>query len=99
MLTCLPIPARKPCLWAFDSAAIQWNGNVVMCPIDCDGKYVAGNIQLQSLKEIWGGSLRWIRGNSIVRNGFRELPQICRECPDWEVKKGPYLLSDREHPA
>ncbi len=77
---------RKPCLWAFDSAAIQWNGNVVMCPIDCDGKYVAGNIQLQSLKEIWGGSLRWIR-ELHRQERFRELPQICRECPDWEVKK------------
>jgi len=52
---------RVPCLWSLDTAAIQWNGNVVMCAIDCDGKYVAGNIQMQALKEIWNGPLRWMR--------------------------------------
>lgn len=73
-----------------DSAAIQFNGNVVMCPVDCDGKYVAGNIQIQPLKEIWGGALRWMR-ELHLQERFSELPEVCRSCPDWEVKKAhPY---------
>ena len=28
-----------------------------MCAIDCEGKYVAGNLSQQSLKEIWNGPL------------------------------------------
>jgi radical SAM protein with 4Fe4S-binding SPASM domain len=84
---------RKPCLWAFDSAAITWNGNVVMCPIDCDGKYVAGNVTMQSLKEIWNGPLKWTRELHRQRR-FGELPQVCRECPDWEVKKAHAYFPD-----
>jgi radical SAM protein with 4Fe4S-binding SPASM domain len=77
---------RTPCLWAMDAAAIQWNGNVVMCPIDCDGKYVAGNIEMQTLKEIWNGPLKWNREQHL-RQRYSELPEVCRLCPDWQVKK------------
>jgi len=84
---------RAPCLWAMDAAAIQWNGNVVMCPIDCDGKYVAGNIEMQSLKEIWNGPLKWIR-ELHLRERFSELPEVCRQCPDWEVKKAHAYFPD-----
>ena len=85
---------RTACLWAMDSAAIHWNGSVVMCPIDCDGKYVAGSVEIQSLKEIWNGALRWMRELQMQRR-FAELPQVCRECPDWGVKKAhAYFPSD-----
>lgn len=79
-------PERTPCLWALDSAAIQWNGNVVACPCDADGKYVAGNIQAQSLEQIWNGPLKWLRELQMQRR-FRELPEVCRKCPDWQVKR------------
>jgi len=77
---------RIPCLWAMDTCAIHWNGNVVMCAIDCDGKYVAGNVEAQSIKEIWNGPLKWIR-ELHLRRRFRELPEVCRTCPDWDVKR------------
>ncbi len=77
---------RQPCLWAMDSAAIQSNGNMVMCPVDAEGKYVAGNVSLQTVKEIWDGALRWIRELHLQRR-FRELPEVCRRCPDWQVKR------------
>jgi radical SAM protein with 4Fe4S-binding SPASM domain len=77
---------RTPCMWARDSAGIHWNGNVVMCPVDCNGNYVAGNIEMQSLKDIWNGPLKWMRELQF-QGRYQELPQICRECPDWRVKK------------
>jgi len=76
---------RVPCLWAMDTCAIHWNGNVVMCVVDCDGKYVAGNLECQSIKETWNGPLKWIR-ELHLRRRFRELPEVCRGCPDWNVK-------------
>lgn len=79
-------PERAPCLWALDTMAIHWNGNIVMCAIDCDGKYVGGNVQCSSLKEVWNGPLKWIR-ELHMRRRFKELPQVCRECTDWSVKK------------
>ncbi len=79
-------PHRTPCQWAFDTMAIHWNGNVVMCAIDCDGKYVGGNVQASTLKEAWSGPLKGIRELHLQRR-FRELPQVCRECPDWPAKQ------------
>lgn len=78
--------SRVPCLWSLETAAIHWNGNVVMCVVDCEGKYVAGNIETQSLKEIWNGPLKWHRELQIQRR-FKELSEICRKCTDWSVKK------------
>ena len=77
---------RVPCLWAMDTCAIHWNGNVVMCAIDCDGKYVAGNLEIQTIKEIWNGPLKCVR-ELHGRRRFKELPEICRKCPDWSVKQ------------
>ena len=79
-------PTRVPCLWAMDTMAIHWNGNIVMCAVDCDGKYVAGGVELSTLKDVWNGPLKWIRELHMQRR-FQELPQICRECPDWSVKR------------
>lgn len=88
-------PNRTPCLWALDTAAIHWNGNVVMCAIDCEGKYVAGNVGQQSLKEIWNGPLAWLRSLQQQRR-FRELPEICRQCPDWQVKRAEAFFPDEK---
>lgn len=77
---------RVPCLWSLETMGVHWNGNVVMCVVDCDGKYVAGNVEMQSLKEIWNGPLKWMR-ELQMQHRFSELPEICRTCPDWRVKK------------
>lgn len=84
---------RTPCLWSLDTAAIHWNGSVVMCAIDCDGKYVAGSVQMQTLKEIWNGPLRWLRELQLAGR-FKELPSVCRECPDWKVKRAQVFFPD-----
>lgn len=77
---------REPCLWSFDTVGIHWNGSVVMCAVDCEGKYVAGNVQFQSLKEIWNGPLKFMR-HLQAQQRYSELPEICRKCTDWKVKK------------
>lgn len=77
---------RTPCLWSMDTACIHWNGNVVMCALDSDGKYVAGNLEVQTLGEIWNGPLKWVR-ELHMRKRFADLPEICRRCPDWQVKR------------
>lgn len=78
--------SRVPCLWSMETMGIHWNGNIVMCVVDCDGKYVAGNVEWHTLKETWDGPLKWIR-ELHMRRRFSELPEVCRKCPDWLVKK------------
>jgi len=84
---------RTPCLWALDTAAIHWNGNVVMCAVDCEGKYVAGNVTHQSLGEIWRGPLAWARQLQVQKR-FKEMSEICRKCTDWQVKKAHAFFPD-----
>lgn len=86
---------RIPCLWSMDTAAIHWNGNMVMCAIDCDGKYVAGNVEEQTIKEIWNGPLHGVR-ELHMRQRFSELPEICQKCPDWDVKKARAYFPDED---
>ena len=66
-----------------------------MCAIDCEGKYVAGNVSQQPLKQIWNGPLRWVRHLHAQRR-FRELPEICRQCPDWQVKRAEAFFPDEK---
>jgi hypothetical protein len=86
---------RVPCLWAMDTMGIHWNGNIVACVVDCDGKYVAGNAEVSTLKAVWDGPLKWIR-ELHRQERFTELPQICRECTDWPVKKAQAYFPDDE---
>lgn len=73
---------RIPCGWGRDTAVILWNGNVVLCPCDANARFLAGNIETQSISEIWNGPLKWIR-ELHFRRRFKELPEVCRKCPDW----------------
>lgn len=77
---------RATCLWALETACVHATGNVVMCALDTEGKYVAGSIETQTLGEVWNGPLKWIR-ELHMRRRFTELPEICRRCPDWQVKR------------
>jgi hypothetical protein len=43
-------------------------------------------VERQTLKEIWNGPLGWVRELQVARR-FRELPEVCRKCPDWMVKR------------
>jgi len=76
---------RIPCCWARDTAVVLWNGNVALCPCDADAKYVAGNIHMQTLREIWNGPLQCIRELHYQKR-FGELPEVCRKCPDWQTR-------------
>lgn len=84
---------RTPCLWSMETCAVQANGNVVACAVDCEGKYVAGNVETQSLAEIWNGPLRWVR-ELHARRRFRDLPEVCRRCTDWDVKRADAFFPD-----
>ena len=79
-------PERTPCLWSLDTAAVQWNGDVVICVVDCAGKEVVGNLRDEPLKTIWNGALRRMREIHMQRR-WDDLPPICRACPDWKTKR------------
>jgi radical SAM protein with 4Fe4S-binding SPASM domain len=76
---------RKPeksstvtCTFPFERMTITWDGTVVPCCFDFNNKYVCGDLNTQSLREIWTGSKM-----KSLRREFREnrvTNPLCRNC-------------------
>jgi radical SAM protein with 4Fe4S-binding SPASM domain len=78
---------RIACPWALRTCAIHWNGDVVACAVDYDGRYVAGNVSHNSIADIWNGPHRALQRLHLAHD-FRHLPAPCRDCLDWQVAGG-----------
>ena len=76
---------RYPCPWIFDSLPIYFNGLVPYCICDWDNRLPAGDINKQSIAEVWQDTYRkW--QNMQLQGRFEELPDFCRACRDWQSK-------------
>lgn len=83
--------ARWPCHWAMQTMSITDTGKVVTCAVDLDARFVAGDINDQTLKEVWRGHLGKLR--RLHREGrFGELPENCRRCRDWQSARADYHM-------
>jgi radical SAM protein with 4Fe4S-binding SPASM domain len=80
---------RWACHWAMQTMSIIDTGKVVTCAVDLDAKYVAGDVNEQSLKEVWNGELKKLRQLHISKR-FEELPENCRYCGDWQSARSDY---------
>jgi len=80
---------RWPCYWAMRTMSITDTGKVVTCAVDLDAKYVAGDVNERSLKEVWNGELKRIR-QSHASKKFEALPENCRNCRDWQSARADY---------
>ncbi|QOX80359.1 radical SAM protein [Trichlorobacter lovleyi] len=80
---------RWPCYWAMQTMSITDQGKVVTCAVDLDARFVAGDVNNSTLKEVWNGKLKELR---IIhqQNRFAELPEICRNCKDWQSARADY---------
>ena len=80
---------RWPCYWAMQSMSITDTGKVVTCAVDLDARHIAGDVNVQSLKNIWNGPLKKLRLMHHSGN-FRGLPENCRNCKDWQSARADY---------
>lgn len=75
---------RVACGNAVGIMPITWDGKVVNCVMDVDAQYVCGDVNRDSLKNIWGE-----RNENMVKlhmeHRFKELPMICQNCNDWTI--------------
>ncbi len=77
--------ARHACSWILDSFPIYHDGLVAYCVCDWDNRMPVGDINKQSITEVWQGTLRkW--HNRHLGGRFGELPRFCQECRDWQTK-------------
>lgn len=84
---------RKPCYWLMRTINICADGLVAFCSVDVHCRVCCGDVKTQSIKEIWQGELKNYR--RMHKEGrFAELPEMCRECADWQSAYADFVLSD-----
>ncbi|MBS3096743.1 radical SAM protein [Candidatus Woesearchaeota archaeon] len=74
--------SRYPCNYLWNFPSINWDGRVSVCCVDYSEDGIIGDVNKQSLAEIWNGyTIRKYREMHL--NGeFDKLP-VCKNCNDW----------------
>ena len=78
----------KPCKDIYRATFVFYTGEVVVCCYDLEGQYVVGDLNKQTLEEVWASekfqSIRH-RINNAESNPAGE-PEICKNCLKWTLK-------------
>lgn len=73
---------RKPCRHLFDTAFIQWDGEMVVCCEDWESRTSVGNVFHHPLRDLWcSRTLQQYR--AVQQAGVYTPPSICRDCQAW----------------
>ena len=75
---------RYACGHAVGVCAITWDGDVVTCAMDADGKTVYGNVYNESIAEIWKRRNEEMVSKHLEHK-FDEIPEVCKHCTDWQI--------------
>jgi radical SAM protein with 4Fe4S-binding SPASM domain len=70
----------KACFRPFRTFYILYNGDVIPCCADWGRKIVLGNVEKQSIREIWHGEPANRLRDAIRTWDMEKLPPICRAC-------------------
>ncbi len=84
----------KPCQDIYRAIFVYWNGDVVPCCYDQEGKAIVGNLGQQTLREIWDSPIYVALRRRIDRAYRRpeEEPELCKTCLKWGHE--PWKTSD-----
>lgn len=89
---------RIACPWGLNTMAIHYNGDVVACAVDYEGRFIAGNASSQSLVDIWQGPHKERLREKHVSHEWKEIPAICKTCPDWQTAGATYHGGKNSNP-
>ena len=74
-----------PCPFIFERLNIDSRGNVMVCGYDISSNTSMGNVNTQTIREIWHGEgFRFYREKHLARKG-KEI-EMCAGCPDWKYR-------------
>jgi radical SAM protein with 4Fe4S-binding SPASM domain len=68
-----------PCTALWSGINIQWNGDVVMCCMDCEGEVVIGNCKENTVDEIMNGKKMEALREMNLKLELKKLP-LCKGC-------------------
>lgn len=73
---------EHPCKFLWESVVISWNGLVVPCCFDYDAKLALGDLNTQSLDEIWNGEAYVnLRKIELEKRNDTTLCRNCNQAP------------------
>ncbi|MBN2644218.1 MAG: radical SAM protein [Desulfuromonadaceae bacterium] len=81
---------RFPCPWLIRTMNVHWTGDVTQCDVDYEQRYPAGNLNKQSIQEVWMGELAQRRERQW--NGDYSFP-LCKDCMDWAAGRADFLYT------
>lgn len=67
-----------PCVLLWKALVICWDGRVAACCNDLEGKFIIGDANNNSLKEIWNGE-KMVGLRRMLIEG-KHIPDLCRDC-------------------
>ncbi len=73
-----------PCTSPFSTMIIRYNGDVTICPLDYDYKYINGNLAQRSIEEVWQHGAHFTTFRKLHLLGERDDFDFCRGCRLWE---------------
>ena len=76
-----------PCTSTFSTMIIRYNGDVTICPLDYDFKYVSGNIGDRSIKDIWQNGIHFKNFRELHLQGMRDEFDFCKGCRLWDSEE------------
>jgi radical SAM protein with 4Fe4S-binding SPASM domain len=89
------------CPYPWTQFSVTWNGNVVACCRDTQGKTILGNVFEQSIQDIWRGDKYIKMRKALIQKRVKDIA-ACEKCDmpysafseRWKIK---YMLSSLLH--
>lgn len=73
------MPREKACNNLLDRIVVFWNGDVTICYHDLNGEYILGNLNKQSINEIWNSKKYKSIKKLLKEKQFEKIP-LCSNC-------------------
>ncbi len=80
---------RPPCFYLWETLAILWNGEVIVCCQDLLGETKVGDLKKERLSEIWNNKKIQELRLKQLKGDFSMIP--CNRCPDWKYVPKSYI--------
>lgn len=69
--------------------AIHQDGRVVTCAVDYEGRFVAADLNHQTIRDAWE-LLRASVRTPHREHRWNDIPDVCHKCGDWQVAGAEY---------
>ena len=79
----ISVKRKNPCRLLWESVSVQFDGKVVPCCRDFDSKYVLGDLNDNSLQEIWNGKKLKNLRKEHLDNNYDNI--LCKNCNEYDA--------------